>query len=79
MQSWRQIPGGLGLGQGAGGLLVGLDVAGQMLAELSIDFFGRASALRARVALQQLWLFGVAPIIGAALAGVAYSLLFKEE
>ena len=30
-------------------------------------------------ALQQLWLFWIAPIIGAALAGVAYSLLFKEE
>jgi len=30
-------------------------------------------------ALQQLWLFWVAPIIGAALAGVAYSLLFKEK
>jgi len=30
-------------------------------------------------ALQQLWLFWIAPIIGAALAGFAYSLLFKEE
>jgi aquaporin Z len=30
-------------------------------------------------ALQQLWLFWIAPIIGAALAGVAYSLLFKEK
>ena len=29
-------------------------------------------------ALQQLWLFWVAPIIGAALAGLVYSLLFKE-
>jgi len=30
-------------------------------------------------ALQQLWLFWVAPIIGAALAGLVYSLLFKQE
>jgi aquaporin Z len=30
-------------------------------------------------ALAQLWLFWLAPIIGAALAGVAYSRLFKEE
>jgi aquaporin Z len=30
-------------------------------------------------ALQQLWLFWVAPIVGAALAGIVYSLLFKEE
>ncbi len=29
-------------------------------------------------ALHQLWLFWIAPIIGAALAGVVYSLLFKE-
>jgi aquaporin Z len=29
-------------------------------------------------ALQQLWLFWVAPIVGAALAGLVYSLLFKE-
>jgi len=34
--------GGFGFGQGAGGLLVGLDVAGQMLAEFSIEFLGRA-------------------------------------
>jgi len=30
-------------------------------------------------ALQQLWLFWIAPIIGAALAGLAYSVLFKED
>jgi aquaporin Z len=30
-------------------------------------------------ALQQLWLFWVAPIIGAAIAGLVYSLLFKQE
>jgi aquaporin Z len=30
-------------------------------------------------ALQQLWLFWVAPIVGGALAGIAYSLLFGEE
>ena len=30
-------------------------------------------------ALQQLWLFWVAPIIGAAVAGVVYSLLFKKD
>jgi len=30
-------------------------------------------------ALEQLWLFWVAPIIGAAVAGFVYSLLFKEE
>jgi aquaporin Z len=30
-------------------------------------------------ALQQLWLFWVAPIVGAAIAGLVYSLLFKEE
>jgi len=30
-------------------------------------------------ALQQLWLFWVAPIIGAALAGVVYTGLFKKE
>jgi aquaporin Z len=30
-------------------------------------------------ALHQLWLFWVAPIIGAALAGLVYSLLFKQE
>jgi aquaporin Z len=30
-------------------------------------------------ALGQLWLFWVAPIIGAALSGFVYSLLFKEE
>lgn len=30
-------------------------------------------------ALQQLWLFWFAPIVGAALAGFAYLLLFKEE
>jgi aquaporin Z len=30
-------------------------------------------------ALQQLWLFWVAPLIGAAIAGLVYSLLFKEE
>jgi aquaporin Z len=30
-------------------------------------------------ALQQLWLFWIAPIIGAALAGLVYSALFKEE
>ena len=30
-------------------------------------------------ALQQLWLFWVAPIIGAALAGLVYSWLFKAE
>ena len=30
-------------------------------------------------ALQQLWLFWVAPIIGAAIAGVVYSLVFKQE
>jgi len=36
------LHGGLRFGQGAGGLLVGLDVAGQMLAEFSIKFLGRA-------------------------------------
>ena len=36
------LQGGLGLGQSAGGLLVGLDVAGQMLAEFGIEFLGRA-------------------------------------
>jgi aquaporin Z len=30
-------------------------------------------------ALEQLWLFWVAPIIGAAIAGAVYSWLFKEE
>jgi aquaporin Z len=30
-------------------------------------------------ALQQLWLFWVAPIIGAAIAGLVYSLLFRQE
>ncbi|HTS68931.1 MAG TPA: aquaporin Z [Terriglobia bacterium] len=30
-------------------------------------------------ALEQLWLFWVAPIIGAAVAGFVYSLLFKEK
>jgi aquaporin Z len=30
-------------------------------------------------ALQQLWLFWVAPIVGGALAGVVYSALFKQE
>jgi aquaporin Z len=30
-------------------------------------------------ALGQLWLFWVAPIIGAAIAGVVYTLLFKQE
>ena len=30
-------------------------------------------------ALQQLWLFWVAPIVGAAIAGVVYSRLFKSE
>ena len=30
-------------------------------------------------ALQQLWLFWIAPIVGAALAGVVYSRLFKQE
>jgi aquaporin Z len=30
-------------------------------------------------ALQQLWLFWVAPIIGAAIAGFVYSTLFKSE
>ena len=30
-------------------------------------------------ALEQLWLFWVAPIIGAAIAGVVYSWVFKEE
>ena len=36
------LQGGLDLGQSAGGLLVGLDVAGQMLAEFGIEFLGRA-------------------------------------
>ena len=36
----RSLHGGLGLGQRAGGLLVGLDVAGQMLAEFGIEFLG---------------------------------------
>jgi aquaporin Z len=30
-------------------------------------------------ALQQLWLFWIAPIVGAALAGVAYTALWGEE
>jgi aquaporin Z len=30
-------------------------------------------------AVEQLWLFWVAPIIGAVLGGLAYSLLFREE
>src|ERR1039458_1946114 len=33
--------GGFGFGQSAGGLLVGLDVSGQMLPEFSIEFLGR--------------------------------------
>jgi aquaporin Z len=30
-------------------------------------------------ALQQLWLFWVAPILGAALAGIVYPLVAKEQ
>jgi len=30
-------------------------------------------------ALEQLWLFWVAPIVGAAIAGVVYSRLFRED
>jgi aquaporin Z len=30
-------------------------------------------------ALMQLWLFWVAPIVGASVAGVVYSALFAEE
>jgi hypothetical protein len=37
-----QLDEGLGLGQSAGGLRMGLDVAGQMLPEFSVEFLGRA-------------------------------------
>jgi hypothetical protein len=32
---------GFGFSQRAGGLLVGLDIAGQMLAEFGVEFLGR--------------------------------------
>jgi aquaporin Z len=71
--------------QGFAGIAIGLSLTLIHLIGIPVDNLSvnpaRSTAPAIFVhgwALQQLWLFWVAPIIGAAIAGIVYSSLFKE-